>query len=426
MGRDSLSSSSAKAEDPRLPAVRLKRRGWSAFADHDESASRSVNLFGVWYQTLAAGFWRPAGWTAWRDRLLSSARFQRFAVAFPLTRPIARRRARALFDVVAGFVYSQVLFACVRLRLFDVLAAGPQTVPALAARLALPEDAALRLLEAAASLRLAERRRDGRFGLGDLGAAMVANPGIGAMVEHHAMLYADLRDPVALLRGEAGETALGAYWPYAHAESRVDADGAAPYTALMAASQALVADEVLDAYPIRRHRCVLDIGGGDGSFLRAVARRAPGLQLKLFDLPPVAAMAERSFAAAGLASRADVTGGSFLADKLPTGADIATLVRVLHDHDDDSVLTILHAARRALPDDGTLLIAEPMAETGGAEPVGAYFGFYLLAMGSGRPRTPAALTSLLERAGFGQVRLLPTRRPLLARVMTARPSRGGV
>jgi demethylspheroidene O-methyltransferase len=166
---------------------------------------------------------------------------------------------------------------------------------------------------------------------------------------------------------------------------------------------------------------VLDIGGGDGSFLRAVARRAPGLQLKLFDLPPVAALAQARFATAGLGARAEVTGGSFLTDPLPTGADIATLVRVLHDHDDDSVLAILRAARRALPADGVLLIAEPMAETKGAEAVGAYFGFYLLAMGSGRPRTPEALTALLEQAGFEQVRLLPTRRPLLARVMTARP-----
>ena len=43
---------------------------------------------------------------------------------FPLTRPIARRRARELFDLCAGFVYSQVLLACVRLRLFEILAEG--------------------------------------------------------------------------------------------------------------------------------------------------------------------------------------------------------------------------------------------------------------------------------------------------------------
>ena len=78
-----------------------------------------------------------------RDRLLASRRFQRWAAAFPLTRPIARRRARALFDLCAGFVYSQVLFACVRLKLFDALAAGPLAVagtagPALAGILLTP------------------------------------------------------------------------------------------------------------------------------------------------------------------------------------------------------------------------------------------------------------------------------------------------
>ena len=76
-----------------------------------------------------------------RDRLLASPRFQRWAIGFPLTRWIARRRARALFDLCAGFVYSQVLLACVELRLFEHLAEGPQSLAALASSWALPEDA---------------------------------------------------------------------------------------------------------------------------------------------------------------------------------------------------------------------------------------------------------------------------------------------
>ena len=56
------------------------------------------------------------------ERLLGNPRFQRWAASFPLTRPLARARARGLFDLCAGFVYSQVLLACVRLDLFDVLA----------------------------------------------------------------------------------------------------------------------------------------------------------------------------------------------------------------------------------------------------------------------------------------------------------------
>lgn len=367
---------------------------------------------------------------ATRDRLLASARFQRWAARFPLTRPIARRRARALFDLCAGFVYSQVLLACVRLRLCELLFEAPLGREEIAARLGLGADAADRLLGAAVALRLVAPRAGGRFGVGPLGAALVGNPGIAAMVEHHTLLYADLADPEHLLRhgrDPDAPTALGRYWAYAQAAAPAALSGpeVAGYTALMAASQPLVADDVLDAYPIRRHRHLLDVGGGDGSFLCAAARRAPGLRLTLFDLPPVAACARARFAREGLDGRASVVEGSFLTDALPGGADIISLVRVIHDHDDAAVLRLLRAARRALAPGGTLLLAEPMSGTPGAEPVGeAYFAFYLLAMGSGRPRRPEDLAALLHDAGFERVRALRTRQTMLVRVLVAQAGSG--
>ena len=364
-------------------------------------------------------------WHAWCDRTLASRSFQRWAAAFPLTRPIAQRRAKGLFDLVAGFVYSQVLLACVRLRLFEILAEGPQTAAGLAARLSLTEDAAQRLLAAAASLELVQRRSGGRFGLGPLGAPLVGDTAISAMVEHHAALYADLRDPVALLRGQVESAALAQYWPYAAA----DAPGAlAPervteYSALMSASQPLITEQILAAYPLARHRCLLDVGGGEATFLRAVAQHSPHLRLMMFDLPAVADRARSRLAEAGLQGRATAFGGSFFDDPLPQGADIVTLVRVLFDHSDERALAILKAARKALPPDGTLLIAEPMAGTPGAEAMGdAYFGFYLLAMGKGRSRSAADLAALLDAAGFSGARLLPTHMPLQTQVMSAKPA----
>ena len=208
----------------------------------------------------------------WRDSVLANPSFQRFAGTFALTRPIARRRAAALFDLCAGFVYSQILFACVRLKLFDQLADGPIGAGELSARLSLPTDATVLLLEAAISLRLVQRRSGSRYALGALGAALMGNPGVVAMIEHHAMLYADLADPVALLRGEAAAGQLARYWPYAghHKPAALSRAAIAPYTALMAASQPMIAQQVLAAYSFRHHRCLLDIGGGDGSFIAAV------------------------------------------------------------------------------------------------------------------------------------------------------------
>ncbi len=370
--------------------------------------------------------WRQR-WQAWRDSVLTSPEFQRRAARSWWMRPIARRRARGLFDLVAGFVYSQVLLACVRLKVFDLLARGPLDEQELARRLDLPPDSLQRLLAAAVALGLLEHRRnrDGAacFGLGKLGAPMVGNGAIAALVEHHAVLYADLQDPVALLRGTGASPGLSAYWAYATAA----APGAlAPaqvndYSALMSASQPLVADEVLDTYDVRRHRCLLDVGGGQGRFLRAAARRAPDLQLMLFDLPGVVPVAREALAAEGLAERSTVHGGDFVRDALPTGADIATLIRVIYDHPDARALVILRAVFSALPPGGTLLLAEPMAGAPGAPRMGdAYFGFYLLAMHGGRSRTAAELQALMETAGFDSVRELPTPIPLQVGVLVAK------
>jgi len=363
----------------------------------------------------------------WRDALLASQRFQIMAARFPLTRRVSARKARACFDLCAGFVYSQVLFACVKLDLFELVARRPLALDRIAEHAGLSPDAARRLLLAAASLDLLEQRGQDergqpRFGLGQLGAAMRANPGVKAMIEHHAMFYADMADPVALLRGEVAAPQLARYWPYADGvdpAALAPAD-VAPYTDLMATSQQFVAEDVLDAYDIRRHRRLMDVGGGDGSFLRSAARRAPDIALTLFDLPAVVATAAPRFEAAGLAARVTLAGGSFSHDVLPPGADLITLVRIAHDHGDDTVAALLAAIHAALEPGGTLLIAEPMAGDAASAPMAdAYFGFYLLAMGKGRARRPEELIAMARRAGFAEARQIATPRPLLSGLIQA-------
>jgi demethylspheroidene O-methyltransferase len=364
-------------------------------------------------------------WRDWRHRTVARPGFQRWAAAFPLTRPLARRDARELFDLLAGFVYSQVLLACVRLKLFELLAPGPLPLQTVADRTGLSAESAERLVAAAESLRLLERRSGDRVALGRLGAPLVGNGAITAMVEHHATLYTDMADPVALLRRDS-RPAMAGYWPYAAVDggaspAALSSDRVAEYSALMSASQPLVAQEVLAAYRFGQHRVLLDVGGGEGSFIAAVAAQAPALQLMLFDLPAVAERARARLAAQGLGARSSTHAGDFFTDELPLGADLVSLVRVAFDHPDEQVLRILKNVRRALPEGGTVLLAEPMSGVPGAEAMGAaYFGFYLLAMGRGRPRSAAQLSQLLQAAGFCEVHSVPTHLPLQTGLLVGR------
>ncbi|MCU0700390.1 MAG: acetylserotonin O-methyltransferase [Myxococcaceae bacterium] len=371
---------------------------------------------------------QPAGketlgdwWFRTRNRILTSPAFQRWAVRFPVASWVARHRAAKVFELVAGFVYSQVLYTCVTLKLFERLADGPQTVDELAPFLELTPERARRLLDAAVSLKLLERRPNGRYGLGIYGAPLLANPSVAHMVEHHAMLYRDLADPVGLLRGDPTTSELSRYWSYS---GRGPGDQSTPqqvaaYSALMASSMSLIAEDILDAYDFGRHRKHIDLAGGEGAFVEA-ASRTQGLASTLFDLPAVAERARARFSRAGLEGRVTAVGGDLFKGPVPTGFDLATLVRVVHDHDDAQALRILEAARGVLAPGGVLLIAEPMSDTRGAEAMAdAYFGFYLYAMAQGRARSPAELDAMARKAGFARTRLVRTRRPMLTRLLVA-------
>jgi demethylspheroidene O-methyltransferase len=238
------------------------------------------------------------------------------------------------------------------------------------------------------------------------------------------LFYKDLLDPVALLRGDAGTTELSGYWSYARSQGPADLTEAAvdDYSELMAETQSAIAVNIVRAYDFCGHRSLLDVGGGEGEFCSVVARACPRLHVTAADLPAVARRAESRFADTGLTDRAAAWGGDFLRDSLPEGADVVTLIRVVHDHDDAAVGQILRNIRRSLAPDGVLLIAEQLAETSGAESVGdTYFGLYLLAMGSGKPRTVLQLSDLLERAGFTAAREIAMPLPLQARLLIAHP-----
>mgnify|MGYP000487923794 CR=1 FL=1 len=353
----------------------------------------------------------------WRNGLISNPKFQAWAVRNPLTRGVARQKTKATFDLVAGFVYSQVLSAAVDTGLLDMVRKAPLTEAEFAARSGLSANGALRLLRAAAALDLLRLRADGRFALGEAGAALLGNPAVFAMIRHHKAFYRDLADPLALLQAQRPDSELARFWAY---ETSASAEDAAAYSMLMAETQAMIAQNVLEAYDFRRHRTVMDVGGGLGAFLTAAGTAYANLKLVLVDLPPVAKLAEARLAQGPLWPRFRIEPRDMLRDPLPEGADLITLVRVVHDHDDGPVRQLLASARKALAPGGSLLLAEPMAGLRGAEAMAdAYFGFYLWAMGRGSPRTADELHNLLKEAGFRQIRQLRTAQPLLVSVIIA-------
>ena len=353
------------------------------------------------------------------NRLFASPTFQSRMARLPLIRRIVRREGEEMFDIVAGFCHAQVLQALIKLDILDGLLDGAKPPKQLSVRHGVPLDRLQILLDAAVSLNLLKLKR-GHYDLTRRGAALVGVPGLKGMIAHHDVLYRDLTDPVAFFRGET-ETELAHFWPYVFgAGAAEDPKAAATYSKLMADSQALIAEDTLALVDLSKSDHIMDVGGGTGAFLGHVAKAYPKIAMTLFDLPAVVPDATQRFSDLGAAQRSQVIPGSFRDDPLPKGADTISLVRVLYDHADETVMALLRSVFEALPAGGRILISEPM--TGGASPHragNAYFAIYCLAMQTGRARSADEIAELLRQVGFTNVSKPLSRRAFVTTALTA-------
>ncbi|MEM1132896.1 MAG: methyltransferase [Pseudomonadota bacterium] len=359
-----------------------------------------------------------------RNQILSSEKFLSWASNTPLVRGFARRKAAQQFNLINGFIYSQIIGTVVETGLLEFLSDGVHSLEDVAAHCDLSHHAADRLLRAARSLELVESPIPGGWTLGVAGAPLSSNEGAKAMARHRDMIYRDITDLLDLLRDDRqSPTRLSNFWSYAardDAQTGAASDSASDYSALMAATQPMVAEQIVHRYGFGKHQRMLDIGGGSGAFAAAVAEVAPQLDIGIFDLPEVMPSTAERLASLGLEDRITAHPGSFITDALPSGYDLITLNRILHDHDDPIVTALLAKIQASLPSNGRLLIIEPMAETRGAEPMGdGYFGLYLWAMRSGRPRSLKEYRQMLKNAGFSRVKEIKTAQPLIAKAVVA-------
>ncbi|MEM7719476.1 MAG: methyltransferase [Pseudomonadota bacterium] len=357
----------------------------------------------------------------WLNRLIATPSFQELANRLPGIRRVARKDGAEIFDIVQGFVRSQVLFALVSLDIPERMLEEPVSVDMLALTADVPADRLGLLLQAGAGLGLFRKRRDGRFSLTRKGAALVGVPGLKQMILHHGAFYRDMSDPLALLKGEV-DTELAQFWPYVFgANGDVAQEVTETYSDLMADSQRMVARDTLATVSLTNISHLMDVGGGSGAFLAEVSKVQPSLQLTLFDLAAVMPSARLRLSKFGLERRIGLSPGSFKDDPLPKGPDAISLVRVLYDHSDETVQALLAKVFETLPPGGRLIISEPMS--GGAHPdpiTDVYFAFYTLSMQTGRTRSAVEIQHFCEQAGFLDIRVPRPRRSFVTSVLTAR------
>jgi O-methyltransferase domain/Dimerisation domain len=170
-----------------------------------------------------------------------------------------------------------------------------------------------------------------------------------------------------------------------------------------------------EKFDFSKYETVCDIGGATGQLSTILAQRHPHLRCTTYDLPPVAPIAERAVAAAGVADRVEIATGDFFAEPLPR-ADVITMGLILHDWNLEKKMQLIRAAYDALPEGGAFIAIENLIDDERRENA---FGLMmslnmLIEFGDAFDYTGADFAGWCREVGFRDVEILPLAGPASA------------
>ncbi|GLZ42026.1 methyltransferase [Actinokineospora sp. NBRC 105648] len=301
--------------------------------------------------------------------------------------------------VMFGAWLQQALYVAAKLDVADALADGPRAAADLADAVGADPTALTRFLR----------------GLGAVGVFDEPAPGVFALNGPAEYLRSDTVDThkyIAILHGEeayaacaealhtarTGKPAFDKVYGTTYFDYLAENPGARS-TFDQAMGRETAVPQVVAGCDFGDVGVVVDVGGGTGALLAAVLGDRNGLRGVLFDLPAAVAAATANVARLGLADRVEVVGGDAF-EAFPPGGDVYSISRVLHDFDDEQVLTVLGNAHRAMRPGARLFVFDALLPDRPGFNPGRFADLGMLMVLGGRYRTQAELCGLVERAGL--------------------------
>jgi hypothetical protein len=296
--------------------------------------------------------------------------------------------SRTIWELLGGAITTRVLGVVAELRVADALAGGPRSAREVAEEVGADPAVLERFLRALS--------REGVFA--ETSAGVFANTEAsetlagGKPWSAFAQLYGGVWHRAAGRLDASGRPVIdGGFWAWLaeHPHERVLFD-----LAMEEGKERRV--ERLGQVAWSGDETVVDVGGGNGSLLRELVERRPGLRGIVFDLPETV-RDEAELARSGI----EFDGGSFF-ERVPP-ADVYVLGTVLHNWPDEQAASILRTIRSAAPAGARVLILDMVLdpETAAAEVL--WFDLLGLALFGAHERTEPQWRALLAAAGFEPV-----------------------
>jgi ubiquinone/menaquinone biosynthesis C-methylase UbiE len=311
-----------------------------------------------------------------------------------------------IFQVANGFMAAKHLFVANEVGLFVALAASPGTLDDLAQRTGIPRRTLRIFADAIVALGFLERQGD-QYQNTPVSSTFLSGrtptdlrPALRYWNHLNYQRWTELEAVVRTENAVFGEFAFTAE------EQQLYTEGVEAITAGTARALATT-------YDFARHRKVLDLGGGIGSFLLAVLRQHNNVEATLFDVPAVAALARQRLAGSPVATRLRIVEGDFFTDPLPNDHDVMLIANVFHNFLPERNRALLERAYACAADGARLLLIDFWTDPTHTQLLMAALmaGAFLLVTGEGDVYSAEEVRDWLQATGWRMLERKPLAGP---------------
>jgi SAM-dependent methyltransferase len=320
----------------------------------------------------------------------------------PVSDQSIKKRQIAVLSLAEGFFQSSVLFALLKLKIFERIDTGSKTLQELAAELGARPETLSRLLSAGVVLKLLESKDGIAFNVAPA-CRTVLSPSAG---EHYLGDWVGSLDyfcaPLLKL-DEAVLRSVPTVEPSTHLGG--DKESTRSFALSMHNYASLRGKELADFLSTEGCTSLLDLGCGPGTYAFHLGMRNPGLELYLADHPVVLETAREVQARYSLKNKVHYMPMDALKDAVPGSYDMVLVSNMLHGLGETASRTLIKRLYNAVKHGGSLVIQAQFLRDdrlGGRWPVFLDL-IQLCVTENGRNHSPGETRRWLDEAGFRNI-----------------------
>jgi predicted O-methyltransferase YrrM len=284
-----------------------------------------------------------------------------------MAKPDAARLHAAMMETINSKLLSRCVCLAAELAIADHLRNGTDDMASLAAKTGTNVDALYRVMRLLAASGIFVERPQRRFE-NNPSSEILRSDAAGSLRHYARWIGSDFHWRMAAgleFSVTTGKPALQKDQPEKDAFEILAEDRVAHeiFNDAMSGLSAADGAAIVQAYDFSQFDSVIDVGGGHGTLAVLIARAAPGVRVRVLDLPRVIDGTKKRIEQEGLKDRIEAIAGSFF-EQVSGPADLCLLKHIIHDWDDDLSRRILTNCRNALEKAGRILVCEMLITTG--------------------------------------------------------------